>query len=123
MSEKPAFWWLKHLDYQKHTREKGKKPGVILRKISEYLREHPPLRDLTAPLPFACREGRFYYLRITRDGLFVVVFDHEGQEAWQKSVEEWVKELSSRQARWSGMAGRAIENFHATLARFVFPVE
>ena len=110
------FWWLKPLP-----RAPRRRPLPLLKRVSQYVRQHPPARPMRSPLPFtATREGNFCYLTVSGAGLGVVCYDHVGLEIARAPVEDFFEKYTSPTGKVKA-ARKALENFHELLARYVFP--
>ena len=112
------FWWLKHLK-----KPPRKRPLFLLKRVSDYLVEHPPARPLRSPVPFIQVEGAgFCYLVASGAGLEVICYDHQGQLTEKATIEEFFERYSTPSGK-AYASRRALENFHELLARYVFPPE
>ena len=112
------FWWLKHLP-----RAPRRRPLPLLKRVSQYVRQHPPARPMRSPLPFtATRGGGFCYLTVSQAGLGVVCYDHTGGEVCREALEDFFERYAGP-ARKTKVARKALENFHELLARYVFPAD
>ncbi|MCD6524919.1 MAG: hypothetical protein J7K48_08025 [Thermococcus sp.] len=110
------LWWFKHIE--KFTRAK-KRPVPILKAISEYLRQNPPIKPIKSPIPFAGKGGRFRFLVAGQNGLLVVEYTADGKRTGAWTVEEYFERASDRRKWEEGR--RALANFHEFLARYVLP--
>ena len=117
MTEVFNFWWLGHLRGAPRQR-----PLPLLKRVSSYIRQHPPAKPVHAPVPFTrLGDGSFCYLLADRRGLVVVCYDLAGKEVKQELIEDFFEPLSLRKKARFGR--EALESFHELLARYVFPAD
>lgn len=112
------MWWFKNIEEYTTARASA---VPVLKAISEYLRDHPPIKPVKSPVPFVGRGDRFRFLVASRDGLLVVEFTATGERTGAWTVEEYFANLSDKKKWQDGK--RALANFHEFLARYVFPAE
>ena len=112
--------WQKHIDY------KGDMQVKILKSVSRYLRKNPPAKPIRSPVPFhyyrlLAEEPAFAFLVATHAGLMVEFYNHAGKVVKESELVDTFF-TSLKVPLKSTSARKALENFNAFLAGFIFSV-